>query len=81
MSNESKVHEKYEVNIEGTDYPWSNDTITPEQIRELGHLPAGQPVLQVDLKTNEEMTLVEGVPVELKPGQGFARKVQFKRGN
>ena len=79
--NKPTAHEKYEVNIEGTDYPWSIDTITPEQIRELGHLPADQPVIQVDLKTNEEVTLVEGVPVELKPGMGFAHKVGFKRGN
>ena len=71
---------KYEVNIEGTLYPWKEETITAGQIRELGSLPADLPVIEVDLTTNEERTLQEEEIVELKPGKGFGRKVSFKRG-
>lgn len=71
---------KYEIDIEGTKFPWDEDTITPAQIRELGNLPSDQPVIEVDLKTNEERTLAEGEVVEVKPGKGFGKKVTFKRG-
>ena len=71
---------KYEVNIEGTLYPWDDNTISVAQIRELGGLPADLPVIEVDLTTNEEITLDEAASVELRPGQGFGRKVSFKRG-
>lgn len=71
---------KYEINIEGTTYPWSGDTITVPQLRELGHLPLDTPVIEVDLKTNVERTLDENEVVQLRPGQGFGRKVSFKRG-
>lgn len=71
---------KYEINIEGETYAWSGDTITVAQLRELGHLPADTPVIEVDLKTNVERTLDETEVVQLRPGQGFGRKVSFKRG-
>ncbi len=71
---------KYEVNIEGTIYFWDQKTITVAEIRTLGHLPSDLPVIEVDLKTNEERTLEENTPVELRPGKGFGRKVTFKRG-
>lgn len=71
---------KFEVNIEGTIYPWDSETITVPEIRRLGSLPADLPVIEVDLKTNEERTLAEDEVVELKPGKGFAKKVRFKRG-
>lgn len=71
---------KFEVNIEGTIYPWDSETITVPEIRQLGSLPADLPVIEVDLKTNEERTLAEDEVVELKPGKGFAKKVRFKRG-
>lgn len=71
---------KFEINIEGTIHRWPVSTITVPQLRELGELPADQPVLEVDLQTNEERTLTEDAIVVLKPGQGFGRKVEFKRG-
>ena len=71
---------KYEINIEGTLYPWDRDTIMVAEIRTLGSLPTDLPVIEVDLKTNEERTLDEAEVVELKPGKGFGRKVSFKRG-
>jgi hypothetical protein len=71
---------KYEINIEGTEYPWHQDTITVPQLRDLGHLPADAQVIEVDLKTNVERTLDETEVIEIRPGQGFGRKVSFKRG-
>jgi len=71
----------YEVNIEGTIHPWNERTITPAEIRTLGGLPANEAVIEIDFKDNTETTLAEGVPVELKAGQGFGKKVGFKRGN
>lgn len=71
---------RYAIDIEGTIYDWDEPTITVPQLRDLGGLPAGVPVLEIDLKTNEERTLDEGEIVELKPGLGFSKKVEFRRG-
>jgi len=71
---------KYEINIEGTNYPWDEDTITVPQIRQVGNLPTDVPVIQVDLKDNTEETLSEDAVVQLRPGMGFGKKVGFKRG-
>lgn len=71
---------KYEIDIEGTTYDWEEDTITVAQIRELGGLPADVPVIEVDFKDNSEHELAEDAVVTLKPGQGFAKKIGFKRG-
>jgi hypothetical protein len=50
------------------------------ELRALGELPADLPVLEINLKDNRERTLNEDEIVEVKPGHGFAKKVQFKRG-
>lgn len=71
---------KYVVNIEDVEHDWSRGTITVPELRELGGIPAGTEMLLVDLQTNGETTLAEDAVVELKPGQGFGRKVRFKRG-
>ena len=71
---------KYEINIEGRLFAWDQPTIPVSQLRELGGLPSEQPVLEVNLQTNEERTIPEAEIVELKPGHGFAKKVSFKRG-
>jgi len=71
---------KYAIDIEGTVYDWDRPTITVPEIRELGGLPAGVAVLEINLKTNEERTLTEDEVVELKPGLGFSKKVEFRRG-
>jgi hypothetical protein len=70
----------YLINIEGVEHPWDHDTITVPQIRELGGLPASDPVIEVDLKDNTERTLKEDAVVEIKPGKGFGKKVKFQRG-
>ena len=90
MAQESKQNEgvvpvpdkgpKFVVNIEDVEHPWDRDTITVPELRTLGGIPVGTEVLVVDLKTNDERTLREDEIVELKPGQGFGRKVRFKRG-
>jgi len=70
---------KYFVNIEGVDHPWPRDTITFEEIAQLGGWDVAQGVVEVD-KDNNESTLQPGQVVELKPGHGFSKKVRWKRG-
>lgn len=71
---------KYEVDIEGTIHPWDRGTITAAEIIVLGGWPADQGVVEVDLKTQEEVTLAPDAVVELRPGHGFSRKFRFRRG-
>lgn len=71
---------KFKIDIEGTIYDWDQETITVPQLRELGELPVNLPVVEIDLKENTERELPEDEVVKLKPGQGFAKKVRFKRG-
>lgn len=71
---------KYLVDIEGTKHPWERDTITVPEIRGLGNLPSDQPVIEVDLHKGTERTLAEDEVVQLRPGQGFSKKVSYKRG-
>jgi hypothetical protein len=35
----SDEHPKYALDIEGTEYSWNEDSITPAQIRELAGIP------------------------------------------
>jgi hypothetical protein len=71
---------KYTINIEGKDYSWEKDTITVPEIRELAGIPADQQIQEINLDTQEERTLAEDAIVELKPGQGFSKKIKFQRG-
>jgi hypothetical protein len=71
---------RYEINIEGTLYPWDRSMITVPELRALAGIPSDQPMLEIDLKTNEERTLTEDTVIELKPGMGFAKKVKYQRG-
>lgn len=71
---------KYLVDIEGVKHPWDRDTITVPEIRTLGNLPTDLPVIEVDLHAGTERQLAEDEVVQLRPGQGFSKKVQFKRG-
>lgn len=70
---------KYEINIEGTIHPWESDSITTEELIKLGGWEGSQGVIEVDADNNER-TLLPGEVIPLKPGQGFAKKVRFKRG-
>lgn len=71
---------KFEINIEGHDYPWNADTITVPQIRTLGDLPTDVAVEEIDLETNAQRTLREDEIVHLKPGHGYSKKIKFSRG-
>ncbi|TAJ39009.1 MAG: hypothetical protein EPO55_13695 [Reyranella sp.] len=83
MTNETsaaaKKEPKYILNIEGKDIPWDQDTITTEQIAQLGGWELSQGVIEVD-KDNNERTLSPGEIIEIKPGQGFGKKHKWKRG-
>lgn len=70
----------FEIDIEGILHPWNQSTITVPQLRTLGDLPATEPVLEINLETQVEVTLPEDAIIDLKPGHGFSRKVGFKRG-
>jgi hypothetical protein len=49
------------------------------QIRDLGKIPVGTPVIEVDAD-NTETTLADDATITLKPGHRFGKKVKFKRG-
>ena len=70
---------KYVLNIEGKQIDWDQDTITTEQIIELGGWDLSQGVIEVD-KDNNERTLTPGEVIELKPVLGFGKKLRWKRG-
>lgn len=70
---------KFHLDIEGTIYPWSESTISTEQIAQLGGWEPSAGVIQID-QDNNERTLQPGEVVELKPGLGFSKKVRWKRG-
>ncbi len=81
---QEQVHQpqgpKFFVDTEGTIHPWPQSTITTEEIAKLGGWDASQGVIEIDSDNNEH-TLQPGQVVELKPGQGFSKKVRFKRGS
>ena len=77
---ESAKGPKFFVNIEGTEEAWTEAEITVPQIRTLAGWEATQEVVEVDLQDNSERTLGNDEVVELKAGQGFAKKVRFQRG-
>lgn len=84
MSNsatEAQKGPKYEVNLDGDVRDWPKSTITVAEIRGLAGWGDDQPVVIVDLKTNEERDLSEDEIIDLKPGQGFSKKIKFKRGS
>jgi hypothetical protein len=77
--NEHGAGQKFFVDIEGVIHPWPRDTITFQEIAQLGGWDPSQGVVEID-KDNIEHTLKPGDVVELKPGHGFSKKVRWKRG-
>lgn len=71
--------QKFFINIEGTEHEWSTDSITTEQIRDLGKLPSDQPVVEEN-QDGTERTLSPGETISLKPGHRFGRAPRYKRG-
>ena len=70
---------KFSICIEGKTYPWHADTITTEEIAELGGWDISQGVIAID-KDQNERTLEPGESVSLKGGLSFCKKQRFKRG-
>lgn len=70
---------KFLLDIEGVLTPWDQPTITTEEVAALGGWEVSQGVILID-KDNNERTLAPQEVVEIKPGQGFSKKVHFKRG-
>jgi hypothetical protein len=70
---------KYFVNIEGVEHPWPTETITTEEIAHLGGWDPSIGVIEID-QDNNERTLKPGEVVQIKPGQGFSKKIRWKRG-
>ncbi len=83
MLQETKISEragqKFFVNIEGTEHPWDKDTITTQEIRILGGLPADLPVIQ-ESPEGTERTLAEDETITLQPGHRHGRAAKYRRG-
>lgn len=80
MTNQTKANgPKYTLSIEGKDYPWDQDTITPTQIANLGGWDPAQGVIEID-NDNNERTLAPDEVIKVKPGLGFGKKHRWKRG-
>ena len=71
---------KFKLNVEGELVNWGKDTITTEEVIELGGWKSDLGAILIDLKTNEERTLKPGEEIVVKPGMGFSKKIKFKRG-
>lgn len=80
IENNKKKGPKYLLDIEGNLVPWDGDTITTEEVIELGGWESSLGAILIDLKENTERTLVPGEVIEIKPGMGFSKKIHFKRG-
>ena len=70
---------KYHLDIEGVLKDWDEDTITTEQIIQLGGWDVSQGAIVIN-EDNSESVLQPGQVVQIKPGMGFSKKVHFKRG-
>ena len=66
--------------IEGKEFTWEEQTITAEQIVELGGWDLSQGVQEINLETNEARTLKPGEVVELTELKNFAKKIGWRRG-
>jgi len=76
---QAQAEKTYILDIEGVDVPWHQDTITTEQIAELGGWNVSQGVIEVD-QHNNERTLAPDEVVTVKPGMGFGEEHRWKRG-
>ncbi len=68
------------IDIEGKEYPWSQETITTEDIIRIGGLNPADGVIEINLEDQTEVTLKPQQVITVKPGHGFSKKVKFKRG-
>lgn len=70
---------KFFVNIEGTEYLWDKNTITIDEIRQLGNIPVDQQIV-VENPDGTEQQLTDSTIIEIKPGHRFGRAPKYKRG-
>ena len=80
MQQQSVRKAKYEVDIEGAFKPWDKDTITTEEIADLGGWDVSEGVILIDLEDGTERTLKPEEVIKLRPGIGFSKKIRFQRG-
>ena len=74
-----RTAKQIKICIEGEMFPWDDDTITTEQIAQLGGWDVSIGVIEVDNDQNER-TLKLGEMIKLKPGYSYGKKLYFKRG-
>ena len=74
-----RIGAKYSICIEGKVFEWPKETITTEEIIQLGRWDGSQGAVEVDSEQNER-TLTSGEVIKLKPGHSFCKKQHFKRG-
>lgn len=79
-AQDQQLGKTFFLDIEGVEHPWHQDTITTEEIAQLGGWDVSAGVIEID-KDNNERTLASGEVIELKPGHGFAKKIRWKRGD
>lgn len=70
---------KFFVNIEGTEYSWDKETITVQEIRNLGNIPTDQQIIQ-ESPDGTERTLEENETVTIQPGHRHGRSAKYRRG-
>lgn len=70
---------RFLLDIEGVIKPWTEPTITTEQIIALGGWDPSLGAIIID-EHNSERQLHPGETIQLRPGVGFSRKIRFKRG-
>jgi hypothetical protein len=79
MLQDRKHEPKFWLDLEGELKPWNRDTITTEEVIQLGGWDPSQGAIIID-RENNERTLQPGEVIEIKPGMGLAKKVRFRRG-
>ena len=79
LTGSEEAGTKLFINIEGKEYPWTSDTVTTQEIRTLGTLPADTPIIQ-EAPDGTERTLAENESITLQPGQRHGRAPRYKRG-
>lgn len=76
---QEKTEKKFYANIEGKEYPRDKETMTVAELKAVGNLPRGLPVVE-EFPDGTEKTLADHDTVALKPGHRFGRAPKFKRG-
>jgi len=70
---------RYSICIEGAEVEWFRETITTEELIQLGGWDASQGAVEVD-KDQNERSLSSGEVISLLPGLSFCKKQRFRRG-